>query len=145
VTATSNAKPPHLQGFLSAWLSSQTARGFSVSHTPKPRDETSSTSSLRLAHGLHQCSCFLSLAILITVHRIIQSFDLEGTVEDHLVQLPCSEQAHLQLPQVLRAPSSLTLGVCRDGAPITSLGNMCQCFTSLSIKNFFLISNLNLS
>ena len=33
---------------------------------------------------------------------------LEGTWKGHLVQLPCREQGHLQLHQVLRAPSSLT-------------------------------------
>ena len=52
--------------------------------------------------------------------RTIESFDLEGTFKGHLVQLPCSEQGHLQLDQVLRAPSSLTLGVSKGGAPITS-------------------------
>lgn len=41
---------------------------------------------------------------------------LEGTFKGHLVQLPCTEQGHLQLHQVLRAPSSLTLGISRDGA-----------------------------
>ncbi|KAK4827886.1 hypothetical protein QYF61_022309, partial [Mycteria americana] len=43
-----------------------------------------------------------------------------------------------------RAKSNLTLNVSRDGASTTSLGNLCQCFTTLSIKNFFLVSNLNL-
>jgi len=41
-------------------------------------------------------------------------FELEGAFKSHLVQIPCSEQEHLQLDQVLRAPSRLTLGVCRD-------------------------------
>ena len=49
--------------------------------------------------------------------RIIESFESEGTLEGHLVPFPCSEQGHPQLRQELRAPSSLTLGVCRDGAP----------------------------
>ena len=31
--------------------------------------------------------------------------ELEGTCKGHLVQLPCNEQGHLQLHQVLRAPS----------------------------------------
>ena len=30
-------------------------------------------------------------------HRIIEWFELEGTLQDHLVQLPHSEQEHLQL------------------------------------------------
>ncbi|KAK4823599.1 hypothetical protein QYF61_003799 [Mycteria americana] len=44
-----------------------------------------------------------------------------------------------------RAPSNLTLNVSRDGASTTSLGNLFQCLTTLIIKNFFLISSLNLS
>ncbi|KAK4827923.1 hypothetical protein QYF61_022371 [Mycteria americana] len=43
-----------------------------------------------------------------------------------------------------RAPSNQTLNVSRDGASTTSLGNLCQCFTTLIVKNFFLISSLNL-
>jgi len=42
----------------------------------------------------------------------------------HLVQLPCNECRYLQLDQVLRAPSSLTLGISRDGASTTALGKM---------------------
>ena len=58
--------------------------------------------------------------------------------------MPCNEQGQPQLHQVLRAPSSLTLGVSRDGAPTTSPGNLCQCLTTLIVKAFFLISNINL-
>jgi len=32
----------------------------------------------------------------------------------------------------------------RDGDSTTSLGSLFQCFTTLSVKKFFLISNLNL-
>ena len=71
-------------------------------------------------------------------------------IQGHLVQLPCNEQGHLHLLiyylhlLVLRAPSSLTLSVSRDGASTTNLGNLCQCLITLIVKNFFLISNLNL-
>ena len=44
----------------------------------------------------------------------MESFELEGILEGHLVQLPCTERGHLQLHQVLRAPSSLTSSVSRD-------------------------------
>ena len=47
---------------------------------------------------------------------LMESFELEGILEGHLVQLPCTEWGHLQLHQVLRAPSSLTSVVSRDGA-----------------------------
>jgi len=47
-------------------------------------------------------------------------------------------------PRVLRAPSNLALSSAREGAATSSLGNLCQCFTTLMVKNFSLISNLNL-
>ena len=43
-------------------------------------------------------------------------------------------QRHLQLHQVLTAPSSLPLGDYRDRAPIISLGRLFQCFTTLTEK-----------
>ena len=46
--------------------------------------------------------------------------------------------------RVLRACSNLTLNVSRDGASTNSLGNLCLCFTTLIVKNFFLISSLSL-
>lgn len=30
-------------------------------------------------------------------NKIIETFELEGTAKDHLVQLPCNEQGYLQL------------------------------------------------
>ncbi|KAK4827084.1 hypothetical protein QYF61_014186 [Mycteria americana] len=46
--------------------------------------------------------------------------------------------------RLLRAPSILTLNVSRDGESTTSLGNLFQCLTTLILKNFFLVSSLNL-
>ena len=43
-----------------------------------------------------------------------------------------------------RATSSLALNAFRDGASTTSLGNLFQCNITLCVKNFLLISNLNL-
>ena len=64
------------------------------------------------------------------------AFELEGvTLKGHLVQLPCNVQGCLQLHQVLRALSSLTLDVFRDGTSTTSLGNLCQCITTLTVKS----------
>lgn len=37
----------------------------------------------------------------------------------------------------------LTLNVSKDGTSTTSLGSMFQCLTTLNVKNFFLITNLN--
>jgi len=46
--------------------------------------------------------------------------------------------------RLLRATSSLALNASRDGASTASLGNLFQCVTTLWVKNFLLISNLNL-
>ena len=75
--------------------------------------------------------------------RITESFELEESFKGHLVQFLCNEQGHPQLCWVVRALSSLTLSVCRDGASITSLGILCQCFTTLIVINFFLMCNVN--
>jgi len=46
--------------------------------------------------------------------------------------------------RLLRALCNLALNISRDGASITSLGSLCQCFTTLIVKNYFLVSSLNL-
>ena len=48
------------------------------------------------------------------------------------------------LIRFLRVPSSLTLDVSGDGAATTPLGNLCQYLTTLIVKIFLPISNLNL-
>ena len=83
---------------------------------------------ISLSHHAVTCTQVLSLMSLLCTGLpgyIIEQFVFDGSVEGHLVQLPCSEQGYLQLHQLLRAPSNLTLGVSRDGAPTTSLGNLC--------------------
>jgi len=75
-------------------------------------------------------------------HRIIESFELEEAFKGHQVQHLCNEHGHLQLHRVLRPPRP-GLECPRDGAPTTSLGNLCQCLTAHIVKNFF-VSNLNL-
>jgi len=49
-----------------------------------------------------------------------------------------------QQPRLPRATSSLALNASRDGASTASLGNLFQCVTTLWVKIFLLISNLNL-
>ena len=73
----------------------------------------------------------------------MESLELEGAFKGHLVQLSCNEKGHPQLDQVLKAWSSLASKVSRDRAS-ASLGNLFQCLTTLIVKDFFLISNLNL-
>ena len=55
---------------------------------------------------------------------------------DHLVPTPSA--------RMLKAPSNLALNTARKGTATTSLSNMCQGLTTLTVKNFFPISNLNL-
>ena len=74
----------------------------------------------------------------------MESLELEGTFRSHLDQYACTEQGHLQLDQGLRACTSQVLKVSRDGASTTSLGSLFQCFMTLTLKDFFLISKLNL-
>jgi len=57
----------------------------------------------------------------LVFHRIIELLELERTLKGHLAQLPCNKQRHLQLHQVLRAPSSLTLSAYKDGGCIHHL------------------------
>jgi len=45
--------------------------------------------------------------------------------------------------RLLQAPSNLTLNPAREGAATASLGNLGQGLTTLRLKNFFLLSNLN--
>ena len=47
-------------------------------------------------------------------------------------------------PGVLKAPSNLVLNPAREGAATAPLGSLGQAFTTRRVKNFFLISNLNL-
>jgi len=46
--------------------------------------------------------------------------------------------------RLLGGPFHLTLNVSRDGASTASLGNPFQCFTTVIVKNVFLLSRLNL-
>ena len=80
----------------------------------------------------------LSSSVIAWFAFIIELLDLEGTLKGHLVQPPCNEQGHSQVDQVLRAPSSLTLGVTRDGASTTSLSSLLRCLTTLTVKTYSL-------
>jgi len=46
-------------------------------------------------------------------------------------------------PRLLPAPSNLALNPAREGAATASLDNLGQGFTTLRVRNFFLMSNLN--
>ena len=73
----------------------------------------------------------------------VELFELERTPKGHLVQLPAMNTDTDSSIMLLRVPPSLTLDVSRDGTS-TSLRNQYQCLIALTVKNFFLISSLNL-
>jgi len=100
--------------------------GFAICFCPAAKDI--SVRCEKVKHGgfgksgiICMWCCRLRLEVKIT-----ESFQLEGIFKGHLVELPCKEQAHPQLYQVLRTQSSLDLSASRDGASNTPLGNLCH-------------------
>jgi len=63
-------------------------------------------------------------------HRIVESLELEGTIKDHLVPLPCNEQGHLQLHQVAQDLIQPCLGCLQRQGSTTSLGSLYLCLTT---------------
>ena len=84
------------------------------------------------------------VSMLKPYRRIIELLELKRNVNGHPVQLPCNEQGHLHVIKELRTLSSLTLNVSRDGASTASQDFLFQCLTIFIVKNYFLISDLNL-
>jgi len=69
--------------------------------------------------------------------HITDWFELEGTLKDHLAPLPAmNRDSHSSISA--QSPSSLTLDVSKNGEPTTSLGNLYQCLTTLTVKYFSL-------
>jgi len=66
-------------------------------------------------------------------------------LKDNLVPtpLPWAETPYTRT-RLLKATSNLALNTAREGAPTASLGNLCQCLTTLIVKNFFLMASTNL-
>jgi len=77
-------------------------------------------------------------------HRTIKWFGLEGTLKITWFQPPAMGRDTFHQTRLLRAPSNPALNTAREGAATASVGNLFQCFTTLMVKNFFLISNLDL-
>jgi len=63
----------------------------------------------------------------------------------HLVPTPLPWQGHLPPDQGAESPVQPGLDYCQGGAATASLGNLGQGLTTLTVKNFSLILNLNLS
>jgi len=77
-------------------------------------------------------------------HRITEWFGLEGTLKIISFHPPAIGRDPFHQTRVLRAPSSLALNPDREGAATASLGSLGHGLTSLTVKNFFIISHLNL-
>ena len=75
-------------------------------------------------------------------HRIVEWFGLEGPLRSPSSNPAIGRDTSFQT-RLLTVPSSLALNVYREGASTASLGNLLQCLTTLTVKNFFLISSLN--
>lgn len=84
--------------------------------------------------------CFV-LLIFFQYHKIINSFELEGTIKGHLIQLLSVNKDIYSWITLLKAQIRLTLNVTKDGASTTSLDNLYQFLTTFSVKNFLLMSS----
>lgn len=72
-------------------------------------------------------------------------FELRGPLKAIWSHTPATNKETYSCIRLLRAASNLTWSVFSDGASTTSLGTLSQCLTTLIVRNFFLISYLNLS
>lgn len=72
------------------------------------------------------------ISLRTVLHRMIW---VGKDLKEHLIPIP--------LPWLFKAPSRLALNTVREGAPPASLGKLFRCFTTLTLKDFFHISNLN--
>ena len=88
-------------------------------------------------------AALLSVLIKGFEKRIVVSLELEGTCKDHLVQLRSVNRDIHDSIRLLRAWLNLALKVSIDGET-AYLDNLFQCLTALTVKGFFLTSNLNL-
>jgi len=80
-------------------------------------------------------------------HRIIESYNglgWKGPCRSSSSSHPAMGRDTFYQNRLLKAPSSLALNTSREGTSTASLGNLCQCLTTLIVKNFFFISHLNL-
>jgi len=79
-------------------------------------------------------------------HRIMESYNSWSWTElkVHSVPTPCHGQRQHPPAQAAQGPIQLTLWA-PPGMDPASLGSLCQCLTTLWVKNFFLTSNLNFS
>jgi len=71
----------------------------------------------------------------VVIYRIIESLSWKGPLKA-IWSNPLQCTGTPTAPSGAQSPSSLTLGVSKDGAPTTFLCSLCQCLINLTIKNF---------
>ena len=148
-------QPPHWDIFLSTagivvlrlLFETPAARLFlqgmlSLSSSPKSSHVQLELVIFLLKLGKCPCCLFLMIHVESKNHRIAWVEKDHNDPPSFNPPAMCGVTNHqTRLP---RATSSLALNASRDGASTTSLGNLFQCVTTLCVKNFLLISNLNL-
>ena len=77
-----------------------------------------------------------------SLHRTMEWLRLEGTSSGHLVPPPCSSRATQSgFPRTV--PGQLS-NISMEGDSMTSLGNLCLCSVTLTVKKYFLMFRVNL-
>lgn len=76
----------------------------------------------------------LFLAVESWNHSIIEEFGLERTFKNSSNPMAMSKGIFNSI-RLLRSPSKLIFSVYGDGPSTTSLGNLLQCFTTLTVKS----------
>jgi len=99
----------------------------------------SNTSSLKSEHNKTE-----QLNVRVKKEESYNFFICKVILKGHTVQLTCNEQGRLQLDQVAHSLVQPALECLQGWGTHTSLHNLFQCLTTLIVKNFFLISYLNL-
>lgn len=91
--------------------------------------------------GMHKGADFIHFRY----HGTIQWPGLEGRSKITSFQTHCHELGHLPLDHVGQSPNPTWPGYySKSGETTTFLGSLFQCFITPTIKNFFLVFNLNL-
>lgn len=120
-------------------LTSLLGKGAWSHHIPLPRLCQGSACFTRLWAATCPCKCVLGTQN----RRTLECVGLEGTCKSPLkVKLPGMNRDISQI-KLLRAPFSPTWNLSRDGTSAASFSYLFQYLTTLTVKNFLILSGLN--